>query len=114
GSVEQFDRLLDLAVLHPRPRLTGELTDFELSDAGRQNGGLRVFVLRDCLFVLVRLGQRLRPREQRVDAAALVCRDTPLEESGIDAELDGEPLDRLARGPGFAALDLADVLLRET
>src|SRR5437016_10176371 len=59
-------------------------------------------------------GQRVRAREQRVDAPALVCRDATLEEAGIDAELDREPLDGLARGPGLAALDLADVLLRET
>ena len=59
------------------------------------------------------LGQRVRTREQGVDAAALIGGDAPLEEAGVDAELDREPLDRLARGPGLAALDLADVLLRE-
>ena len=61
----------------------------------------------------MRLGQCLRAREQRVDATALVGGDPALEKAGIGAELDGQPLDRLARGPGLAALDLADVLLRE-
>jgi hypothetical protein len=59
------------------------------------------------------LGQRVCAREQRVDATALVGGDAPLEEAGVDAELDREPLDRLPCGPGLAALDLADVLLRE-
>jgi hypothetical protein len=57
--------------------------------------------------------ERLRAREHRLDAAALVGGDPLLEESGVDAQLRGEPLDRLTRGPGLPALDLADVLLRE-
>src|SRR5262249_56692765 len=52
-------------------------------------------------------------REQRVDATPLVGGDPPLEETGVGAELCRQPLDRLARGPGLPALDLADVLLRE-
>src|SRR6266550_2526759 len=111
--VEQLDRGLDFAVLHPSPSLARELANLELGHTRREDGRLAVLVLGDRLCVLMGFGQRVRAREQRVDAPALVCRDATLEEAGIDAELDREPLDRLARGPGLAALDLADVLLRE-
>src|SRR6266516_3577169 len=111
--VEQLDRGLDFAVLHPSPSLARELANLELGHTRREDGRLAVLVLGDRLCVLMGFGQRVRAREQRVDAPALVCRDATLEEAGIDAELDREPLDGLARGPGLAALDLADVLLRE-
>jgi hypothetical protein len=111
--VEELDRVLDLAALHPGPRFAGQVANLELGDAGREHRGLAVLVLGDRLVVPVVLGQRVRAREQRVDAAALVGGDAPLEETGVDAELDREPLDRLARGPGLTALDLADVFLRE-
>ena len=54
--VEQLDRLLDLAVLHSRPRLAGKLSDFELGDTRRKHGALAVLVLGDRLFVAMRLG----------------------------------------------------------
>ena len=44
-------------------------------------------------------------------AAALVGGDAAGEKAGIDAEPLGEPLDRLPRRAGLAALDLRDVLL---
>ena len=61
----------------------------------------------------VRLGQRLGPREQRLDPAAQVGGDAAAEERRVDAELPREPLDRLGGRARLAALDLADVLLRE-
>src|SRR4029077_1380737 len=112
-TVEQLDRLLDLAVLHPRPRLARELANLELGDTRREHRALAVLVLGDRLFVSVGLGQGLCAREHRVASPALVRGTPALEKAGIDPELDGEPLDRLARGPGLTALDLADVLLRE-
>src|SRR5262249_49412657 len=66
------------------------------------------------LGVLVVVRERLCAREHCLDATTLVCRDALLEEAGVDAELGGEPLDRLVRGPGLPALDLADVFLGET
>ena len=44
---------------------------------------------------------------------ALVGRDAVREEACVDTESRSEPLDRLARRAGLAALDLAHVLLRE-
>ena len=61
----------------------------------------------------MRVGQRFRSGEHRLDAAALVGRDALLEEVGVDAELRCEPIDRLTCGACLAALDLTDVLLRE-
>ena len=49
----------------------------------------------------------------RLDAAALVGRDAAAEERRVDAEPLREPLDRLGGRARLAALDLADVLLRE-
>src|SRR5436309_5374052 len=113
GPVEQLDGLLELAVFHPCPRLAGKVADLELGDARREHRGLAVLVLGDRLLVAMRFGQGLRARKQCVDAAALVGGDATLEEAGVGAELAGKPLDRLARGPGLAPLDLTDVLLRE-
>src|SRR4051795_1288696 len=53
--VEQLDRGLDLAVLHPRPRLAGEMPDLELGDTRCKHGGPAVLVLPDRLCVAVRL-----------------------------------------------------------
>src|SRR5262249_57261712 len=111
--VEQLDRMLDLAVFHPGPRFARQVADLQLRDAGREHRGLAAFVFADRLVVLVVLGERVRAREQRVDTTPLVGGDAALEEAGVNAELRRQPLDRLARGPGLAALDLADVLLRE-
>jgi hypothetical protein len=61
----------------------------------------------------VRVRERLGPSQHRLDPAPLVRGHTALEEVGVDAQLRRDPLDRLARGPGLAALDLTDVLLRE-
>src|SRR5207247_11384589 len=81
--------------------------------AGGQNGGAGVFELVDRLVVPVGVRERFGPCQHPLDAAPLVGGDPALEEAGVCAELRGEPLDRLARGTGLSALDLADVLLRE-
>jgi hypothetical protein len=62
----------------------------------------------------VRLDERLGTSQGRLDAAALVGRDAVGQVAGIDVESAREPRDRLAGRAGLAALDLADVLLRES
>ena len=57
--------------------------------------------------------QRLGVLELRLDLRPLLRRDAGGEEDRIDAELLGEPGDGGLRGARLAALDLADVLLRE-
>ena len=113
AALEQLERRLDLAALHPCPGLRRERPVLELRGAGGQDGRARVLELLDRLRELLGACQRLRAGEHRFDAAALVGGDALLQEAGVDAELDGQPLDRVARGAGLAALDLADVLLRE-
>src|SRR6266480_1932808 len=53
--VEQLDRGLDFAVLHPSPSLARELPDLELGDTRCKYGGPAVLVLPDRLCVAVRL-----------------------------------------------------------
>src|SRR3954469_3780377 len=79
----------------------------------RENSRTGVLELLDRRVVLMRVRERLGAGQHALDAAALVGGDALLEEAGVGAELGGEPRDRLARGPGLAALDLADVLLRK-
>ena len=100
-------------MLHPRPRLAGQVPDLELGDAGCEHGGPGALELLDRVLVLVRPAQSLGACEQRLDAAALVGGDAALEVVRVDAELLRQPLRRLARRAGLPALDLADVLLRE-
>jgi len=61
----------------------------------------------------VRLQSRLGARDHALHALTLARGDTGFEETLVDAEPSGQPLDRLARRAGLSALDLADVLLRE-
>ena len=61
----------------------------------------------------MRLGERFGAGQRRLDAAALVGRDAVGQVAGVDVEAAREPRDRLAGRTGLAALDLADVLLRE-
>ena len=58
-------------------------------------------------------GQRLGVLELRLDLRPLLRRDAGGEEDRIDAEPLGEPGDGRLRRARLAALDLADVLLRE-
>jgi hypothetical protein len=61
----------------------------------------------------VRLDERLGSSQGRLDATAFVGRDAVGQVAGVDVEAAREPRDRLAGRAGLAALDLADVLLRE-
>ena len=96
-----------------RPGLAGEGAHLELG----RSGGADVAPGRGeelgRLRVAVRLGERLGAGEQRLDPAAQVGRDAAAEERRVDAELRREPRDRLGGRARLAALDLADVLLRE-
>ena len=95
-----------------RPAPTSART-VELGHARRAGGGNERLVLDRGVVVARGLDQRLGARERALEAAALVGRDAVREETGVDAEPDREPFDRLARRARLAALDLGDVLLRE-
>ena len=112
--LEDLETGADVAALDERPGLARERANLEVDRARREQRRLQVVVLLDRLVVALGVRQRLGAGQHRLDAAALVGGDATLEESRVDAQLPGEPLDRLARGPGLPALDLADVLLRET
>src|SRR5262249_13907804 len=114
AALEQLERRPKLAALHARPGLGLRGAGLELDRTRREHGGARVVELLERLSELVVVRERLRAREHGLDAAALVGGNALLEETGVDAELGCEPLDRLARGPGLPALDLADVFLGET
>src|SRR6266566_2185984 len=111
--IEELERLPGLAEAHERPGGPVEDTDLELGEAARAHGRDERFVVLPRLLDLACLDQRLGACNRSLEAAALVGRDAVREEAGVDAEPDREPVDRLARGPGLAPLDLADVLLRE-
>ena len=99
--------------MHPRPGLAREETGLELGGPGRGHVRTDLLELGDGLFVAVRLGERFGAGQRRLDAAALVGRDAVGQIAGVDVEAAREPRDRLAGRAGLAALDLADVLLRE-
>ena len=61
----------------------------------------------------MRLGERFRAGQQRLDLRAVLGRHSDGEESLVDAEPFREPGDRSLGRSGLAPLDLADVLLRE-
>ncbi len=112
-AAEQLECVAHMALPHPRRRLAGQCPHLELRHPGSHDRVADGLELLDRLEVAARLDQSLRPRERRVDAAALVGRDAVGEVRGIDTELFRQPRDRLARRARLAALDLADVLLRE-
>jgi hypothetical protein len=93
--------------------VAGQRARLELGEPGGEDGGADVEVEVGGLVELVGLGERLGPRKRRLDAAPRVGGDAVREEARVDAEPGGEPLDRLGRRARLAALDLADVLLRE-
>jgi hypothetical protein len=59
------------------------------------------------------LAQSLRAREGSLDPTTLIGGDAAGEEARVDTEPLREPLDRLLRRAGLAALDLTDIFLRE-
>ena len=113
GDEEKLDCLPDLASLGARPGLAGEGANLELCRSGRTDvaagGGEKL----GRLYRAVRLGECLGADEEGLDPAAQVGRDAAPEKRGVDSELRREPRDRLGGRAGLAALDLADVLLRE-
>ena len=113
SELEHLDRLTCRAELLQRPALARERPYLELRRS-------ELCDLRPCraealdrLVVAVRLGERLGPRQQRLDPIADVEGDAVEKELRIDAELLGEPGDGLVRRSCLPALDLADVLLGE-
>ncbi len=111
--VQQLERDAERTESHLRAAGTDERAYLELGKAARVRRRHEHVVLLRGLFVGANLEQRLGAREGALEAAALVGGDAVRKESRVDAEADGEPVDRLARRPRLAALDLRDVLLRE-
>jgi hypothetical protein len=58
------------------------------------------------------LRERLRARERRLGPCPVLEADAGLEVVRVDAELRGQPLERVGSRARLPALDLADVLLR--
>ena len=103
----------EVALLHPRPGLARAGADVELDRVRRGDGGACLLEGLDRLLVAVALRERLGAREHCFDASALVGRDAAGEKSRVDVQPLREPLDGLGGRARLAALDLADVLLRE-
>ena len=113
GHLERFDALADLAALHQRPALTGQGANLELDRPGRPDVLSCVTERLDGVVVAVRLGQRLGACQHRLDPRANVGGHALREIRGVDTEPLRDPGDRLGGRARLAALDLADVLLRE-
>jgi len=111
--VEVLERDANLSALHPSPALAAERADAQLRRTGGENGVLDVDVVLNRVVVLVILRQRLGANQRRLDARPLVGGDAACQERRVDAEPGCDPLDRLLGRARLAALDLADVLLRE-
>ena len=111
--LEQRDRFADLALDRHRARLACEHARLELRGARREHGRLRRLVQLERRLALVRAHERLGACERALDTTPLVRRDAVREEAGVAVQPLRQPLDRLGRRAGLAALDLADVLLRE-
>jgi hypothetical protein len=111
--LQELDRLANLTGLLEGPRLAGKGANQKRSRAGLLDGGSHRAEGLDRLRVLVCGRQRLCSLELRFDLRPLLRRHTGREVRRIDTELVGQPRDRRLRRAGLAALDLADVLLRE-
>src|SRR4051794_3264780 len=111
--LEQSEPLADLAALLAGPTLAAERAELELDRARGRNRRATALELADRLVVAVVVRKHLGPGEDGLDAGALVTGDAVREEAWVDAEPRREPLDRLRSRARLAALDLADVLLRE-
>ena len=102
-----------MARLLQRPRLARERPHLQSRRSRLLRGRRRSPERLDRLLVAVGRGERLGPLELRLDLRPLLGGHTRREEHRIDAELLGQPGDRRLGRPRLAALDLADVLLRE-
>ena len=91
--LQDVDRIPDLAVLLERPRLACKGAELEHRRPRTLDGASRLLKRSDRLCVLMRLGERLGAREQRLDLRPLLGRDPDGEEHGIDSEAFGEPGD---------------------
>jgi len=110
---DELDPAPRITVLHGGPRFARARADLELRRVRRGDGTPDVAVGGKRVLVVMSLGQGLGLGEQRFDAAPLVRGHATGEEGRIHVQALREPFDGLLRGPGLAALDLADVLLRE-
>ena len=111
--VQQLECTAQRAEAHLRAAGADERADLELQEpggAGRRNEHV---ILRRGLLVAAGLDQCFRARQRAFEAPTLVGGDAVREEARVDAQAHGEPVDRLPRRTGLAALDLGDVLLRE-
>src|SRR4051794_6880518 len=112
-AIEEIERRPQLALAHLHLREPGQDANLELRRRGRVDCGEEGVEVGARLVVVAGLEQGLGAGDGAFEAATLVGRDAVGQETAVDAEPRGEPVDRLARGTGLAALDLAHVLLRE-
>src|SRR5829696_1187784 len=112
--VEQLQRGPNLACVGTGPGLAAEDPDVQLDGAGSEHSRKRLRVLLDGGGVLLVGRQRVGAGENGLGARTAVGRDAAREKRRIDAQARREPLDGLRRRTRLPALDLRDVLLRET
>src|SRR5829696_1574903 len=112
--VEQLERGPNLACVGTGPGLAAEDPDVQLDGAGSEHSRKRLRVLLDGRGVLLVGRQRVGAGENGLGARTAVGRDAAREKRRIDAQARREPLDGLRRRTRLPALDLRDVLLRET
>jgi len=111
--LQEVDRRLQLAELHPRPREAGEDTNAHAGDAELARSLQGRLELEHRLVVAVLLDERLAAGERRLPAVPVDGRDAGRQELRVGAESLREPDERVGGRPRLSALDLADVLLRE-
>jgi hypothetical protein len=114
ASAEQdLNRAANVTGLGARTRLADEGAELELGRAGGRDLGPHALEGLDSLARPAGHYQRIAPRKRGIETVSLGGREPAAEEAGIDAEPRGEPRHRRLCRPRLAALDLADVLLRE-
>ena len=110
---EQRERALDVARLGAGHRLAVQRAHLQLARARAEHRRQGLRVLADRVAERVLLEQRVGARQDRLGLRPLVGGDAAREEPRVDAQPEGEPVDRLGGRARLAALDLRDVLLRE-
>ena len=114
GALEERDRLPHLSPADADRGLARQRARLELGQPGREHRRTDPLELLERFVVAPRLEESICARECGIDTSALVGRNTVRQVARVDTQSVGEPLDRLGRGFRLAALDLADVLLRES